>query len=88
MKDRPTFSLAPTVPCSDSLSTSIATEVIDEVRVILAQLPTGAWRRSVNRRISEIEGAVDSWDMDEPPTAQRKQITANALALLSELVAE
>jgi hypothetical protein len=80
------FELAPTEPCDSSVSSSIAEEVVVEVREILAILPTGEWRASLQERLSQIDGTVQAWDEVEPSTAERKRVTAAALDLISEAI--
>jgi hypothetical protein len=76
--------LASTAPCDSSVSSSIAGEVIVEVRSLLAMLPTGEWRRSLKGRLFEIDDAVEAWERSEPTEDERKRVTAAALNLFSE----
>jgi hypothetical protein len=78
--------LEPTAPCSSSISCSFAGEMIVEARIALWMLPTGKWRRELRQRLSEIEGAVETWGRAEPDDDARKQVTAAALDLFSEIL--
>ena len=88
MKHPPPFESATTVPCSSSLSSSIASEVLEEAKAAVSQLPAGEWRRSVKLRLTEIESDVETWSTSEPTTDARKQVTAQALDLFSEILTE
>jgi hypothetical protein len=80
------FEFAPTAPCDSSACSSIAVEVIGEVRAILSMLPTGEWRRSLKERLVEINGAVEGWNESDPSPEERKRVTAAALNLFAEAI--
>jgi hypothetical protein len=82
MKD---IDLAPTAPCNSSGTSSIAGEVIVEVRAALAVMPTGESRRSLRSQLSAIEGAVQSWQESEPREDERKRVTRAALELFGQI---
>lgn len=78
--------LEPTASCSSSATSSIAGEAIVEARIALSTLPTGEWRRDLRQRLSAIEQAVETWSASEPTVDVRKQVTAAALDLFSEVL--
>lgn len=77
--------LAPTLPCTSSLNSSIAAEVVVETHAALAVMPTGELRRSLRARLAGLEGSLDAWSERVPSEEERGQLTAEALDLFIDV---
>jgi hypothetical protein len=79
------LALSPTLPCSSSLNSSIAAEVVVEAHEALASMPTGELRRSLAARLAVLQASVDGWSACVPSEAERGRVTSEALNLFIDV---